>query len=227
MKILVVSDIHSNLVALEAVLEDAGHWDAAISAGDIVGYGPNPEECIDRLYFKGFRCVLGNHDNAVATIETDWFNDDAQDAIKINRSKLTLASLRWLGRLPIELKLELDGYKISVYHGSPTEPLTSYIYPDSAKTQAENLLSLTGSDILILGHTHVPYMIENDSHLMLNPGSVGQPRDGDPRASYILLETEPLRVEHRRVEYNIDVTAEAIDALGLPHKFATRLYWGN
>jgi diadenosine tetraphosphatase ApaH/serine/threonine PP2A family protein phosphatase len=70
-------------------------------------------------------------------------------------------------------------------------------------------------------------MIENDSHLMLNPGSVGQPRDGDPRASYILLETEPLRVEHRRVEYNIDVTAEAIDALGLPHKFATRLYWGN
>ena len=227
MKVLVVSDIHSNLAALEAVLEDAGPWDAAISAGDTVGYGPSPEECVDRLYFKGFRCVAGNHDNAVATVETDWFNDDAQEAIRINRGQLSGGSLRWLGKLPTELKMELDGLNVSVYHGSPTEPLTSYIYPETAEARAEDYLRLTGSDILILGHTHIPYKIERGGRLMLNPGSVGQPRDGDPRASYLILETDPLRVEHRRVEYNIDATAEAIDAAGLPHRFATRLYRGT
>jgi putative phosphoesterase len=227
LKVLVISDVHSNLAAFEAVLNDAGPCDAAISAGDTVGYGPNPEECVDRLYFKGFISVAGNHDKAVATVETDWFNDDAQDAIRINRGQLSGASLRWLGKLPTELKLELNGFNVSVYHGSPTEPLTSYIYPETAEALAEEYLRLTDSDILILGHTHIPYKIEKDSRLMLNPGSVGQPRDGDPRASYIILETNPLKAEHRHVEYNIDSTAEAIDAAGLPHRFATRLYRGT
>jgi putative phosphoesterase len=227
LKVLVISDIHSNLAALEAVLDDAGPWDAAISAGDTVGYGPNPEECVDRLYFKRFKCVAGNHDNAVATIETDWFNDDAQDAIRINRGQLSLASLRWLGKLPTELKLELDGFRISVYHGSPTEPLTSYIYPNYAEAHAVSFLSQTGADVLILGHTHISYKIKRGDRLMLNPGSVGQPRDGNPQASYLILETDPLKAEHRRVEYNIDATAEAIDVACLPHSFATRLYRGT
>ena len=227
MKVLVVSDIHSNLAALDSVLDEVGSWDAAICAGDIVGYGPYPEECIDRLYFKGFRCVMGNHDDAVATIETEWFNEDAQEAIRINRRQLSAASLMWLGKLPTELMLELNGLKISVYHGSPMLPLTSYIYPETAKMQAENFLSLTGSDVIILGHTHIPYSIEKGSRFILNPGSVGQPRDGDPRASYLLLETCPLKAEHRRVEYSINTTVEAIDAMGLPHRFATRLYRGT
>ena len=227
MKVLVVSDVHSNLAALDAVLDDAGHWDAAVSAGDTVGYGPHPEECVDRLYFKGFRCAKGNHDNAVATEETDWFNDDAQDAIRVNRGQLSAASIRWLGSLPTELKLELGGLKIAVYHGSPTQPLTSYVYPGDAEAHADRFLAQAGADVLILGHTHVPYRVERGGRLMLNPGSVGQPRDGDPRASYLLLETSPLGVEHRRVEYSIDATAEAIDAAGLPHRFATRLYRGT
>jgi len=222
----VISDVHSNLAALEAVLNDAGHWDAAISAGDIVGYGPHPEECVDILYFKGFRCVAGNHDNAVATVETDWFNDDAQEAIRINRRLLSVASIKWLGSLPTELKLEFDGLRFVVYHGSPTQPLTSYIFPDDAEAHANHFLSFTSADVLILGHTHIPYRVEKDKRLMLNPGSVGQPRDGDPRASYLILETESLKVEHRRVEYCIDATAEAIDAAELPHRFATRLYRG-
>lgn len=226
MKILVISDVHSNLAALEAVLADAGHWDAAISAGDIVGYGPHPEECVDILYFKSFRCVAGNHDNAVATVETDWFNDDAQEAIRINRRLLSVASIKWLGSLPTELKLEFDGLRFAVYHGSPTQPLTSYIFPDDAEAHANHFLSFTSADVLILGHTHIPYRVEKDKRLMLNPGSVGQPRDGDPRASYFILETDCLKVEHRRVEYCIDATAEAIDAAGLPHRFATRLYRG-
>ncbi len=227
MRLLIISDTHSNLAALEEVLDDAGSYDAAISAGDIVGYGPNPEECIDRLFFKGFRCVMGNHEKAIATYETDWFNDDAQAAIKLNREMLSQGSLKWLISLPTELRLEYDSLKIVIYHGSPTEPLTSYIYPEDAKRLADRFLACTGSDIVVLGHTHIPYAVKRHGKLLLNPGSVGQPRDGDSRASYLMLETEPLRVEHRRVEYNIDATAEAIDAAGLPHRFATRLYTGT
>lgn len=226
MKVLVVSDVHSNLAALEAVLDDASPFEAAVSAGDIVGYGPHPEECIDRLYLRDFRCVAGNHDNAVATKETDWFNDDAQEAIRINRGQLTAASLRWLGSLPTELRLEIDGLRIAIYHGSPTQPLTSYIYPEEAEVQAERFLAFTNTKVLILGHTHIPYKMERNGCFVFNPGSVGQPRDGDPRASYSILETDPLSVENRRVEYNIDATAEAIDLAGLPHRFAIRLYRG-
>ncbi len=226
MRVLVVSDIHSNLAALEAVLDDAGPWDAALCAGDIVGYGPNPQECVDRVYFKGFRCVSGNHDRAVATVETEWFNDDAQEAIRINRGQLSPAGLKWLGDLPTGLQLEFDGLKVSAYHGSPTQPLTSYIFPDDAEAHAERFLTLTGADVLVLGHTHVPYRVEKGDRLLLNPGSVGQPRDGDPRASYLILKTDPLGAEHRRVEYSVDATAEAIDALGIPHRFANRLYRG-
>jgi putative phosphoesterase len=227
LKVLVVSDVHSNLAALQAVLDDVGHFDAAISAGDVVGYGPHPEECVDRLHFKGFSCAKGNHDNAVATQETDWFNDEAQTAIRINREQLSPASIRLLGSLPTELKLELDGLKIAVYHGSPTQPLTSYVHLDQAEAQAERFFVHAGADVVILGHTHVPYAVHRGGHMLLNPGSVGQPRDGDPRASYLLLETDPLGAEHRHIEYNIDATAEAIDAAGLPHRFATRLYRGT
>jgi putative phosphoesterase len=227
LKILVVSDVHSNLTALEAVLDDAGPFDAAISAGDIVGYGPHPQECADRLGFKGFRCALGNHDNAVATMETEWFNDYAQDVIRINREMLAPATIKWLGALPQELKFELDGHRFAVYHGSPTEPLTSYIYPMDAETHADRLLAHAKADIIILGHTHVPYQVKRNSKLILNPGSVGQPRDGDPRASYLTIETNPLKAQNHRVEYSIDATAEAIDAAGLPHILATRLYRGT
>ena len=226
MKILIVSDIHSNLAALEAVLKEASPWDAAICAGDIVGYGPNPQECVDRVYFKGILSVSGNHDKAVATVETDWFNDDAQEAIRINRRQLSSAGLKWLGTLPSRIQIELGGVNISVYHGSPTQPLTSYVFPGDAEVHAERFLALTGADVLILGHTHIPYRVQRGDRLILNPGSVGQPRDGDSRASYLILETDPPRAEHMRVEYSIDATAEAIDALGIPHRFANRLYKG-
>ncbi len=226
MRLLILSDVHSNLSALEAVLEDAGRWDAAISAGDVVGYGPNPEECVETLMFKGFRCARGNHDSAVCDGDSSWFNDDAQDAININRGQLSTRSMRWVGSQPTELRLKLQGLDIAVYHGSPTEPLTSYIYPQDAKARCDSLLEHTGADVIILGHTHIPYIVERKGKFIINPGSVGQPRDGDARASYLVLETDRFTAELRRSEYSIDATAEAIDRAGLPHRFATRLYRG-
>jgi len=227
MQVLLMSDVHSNLPALRAVLADAGPRDTAICAGDVVGYGPNPAECVERVSLGGFTCCQGNHDRAVATVETDWFNDDAQEAIRANRRMLPPAHLRWLERLPTGLNLDLGGLRVAAYHGSPTEPLTSYVFREDAEAGADGLLYAARADLLILGHTHVPYLIESRRGIIVNPGSVGQPRDGDPRASYALLDTEAREVEHRRVEYPIDETAEEIDRLGLPHRFASRLYRGN
>ncbi len=227
MRVLLVSDVHSNLPALRTVLADVGPYDAAICAGDVVGYGPYPVECIERISFGGFLCCQGNHDRAVATVETDWFNDDAQEAIRVNRGMLGPSHLRWLGDLSLGLSLELGGLRVAVFHGSPTEPLTSYVFPDDAEAQADGFLYMTHADVLVLGHTHVPYSVESKRGIVVNPGSVGQPRDGDPRASYALLDTDSRTAEHRRVPYPIDEVAAEIDRLGIPHRFASRLYRGN
>ena len=128
---------------------------------------------------------------------------------------------------PLKLRTELEGLKIAVYHGSPTEPLTSYIQPRDAERLADRFLAQTDADVIILGHTHIPYTIKRRGKLLLNPGSVGQLRDGDSRASYTILDTDPLHAENHRIEYNINATAEAIYSTGLPHSFAARLYRGT
>jgi putative phosphoesterase len=184
-------------------------------------------ECIEKISIGGFLCCQGNHDKAVATVETDWFNEDAQEAIRVNRNMLGPAHLRWLGGLPTGLSLDLGGLRVAVFHGSPMRPLTSYVFPDDAKAQADGLLWSTRADILVLGHTHIPYLVETRRGKVVNPGSVGQPRDGDPRASYAILDTDSGTVEHHRVDYPIDEVAAEIDRLGIPHRFASRLYRGN
>ncbi len=226
MEILVVSDIHSNLTALNRVLDDSGEFDAAICAGDVVGYGPDPAECVDVVSRMGMRCVSGNHDHAVATRETDWFNPAAQEAIRNNRRLLGKRDRAWLGNLPLHLNLDLGGRRVVVYHGSPRDPLYHYVYPLEAEMRADSYLRATGADILILGHTHIPYTIQRDAGVVLNPGSVGQPRDGDPRSSYVLLDLDSMGVDHRRVGYDIDEVASRIRGRGLPEVFASRLFRG-
>jgi len=213
-------------VALKAVLNDASKFDAGLCCGDIVGYGPNPHECIEMMIKYNFHCIRGNHDNAVSYGETDWFNDEAQEAIRINRKILPKSDIEWLGRLPLEVQLELENLKVALYHGSPTEPLTSYIFPKDAEKSFKDFFEITKSDIIILGHTHIPYILKKESQLMINPGSTGQPRDKDHRASYMILDTDEPRVDLRRVEYNIDATVNAMHSLRIPYRIATRLYHG-
>ncbi len=228
MKLLALGDIHSNLTALDEVLRDAGSWDMALCLGDIVGYGPNPGECISRVRMHGFRCIAGNHDAAVVSGETWGFNPYAAEAVHINRRLLSLDAIRWLGGLPQSLSLEVEGVRIALYHGSPRDPLNEYIFPHEAYIYADRLLEMAGADLLLLGHTHVPYLIEVDDRRLANPGSVGQPRDGDPRASYMLIEVDggEVSIHHRRVEYDIDEVAERMRRLGLPEFLASRLYYG-
>jgi len=225
LKLLVISDVHSNYEALRTVLKDAGSFDACICAGDTVGYGPYPAECV-RLVSSFASSVAGNHDDAVATVDSDWFNPEARQAIAVNRSLLGASELAWLRALPLSLRLELGGTSIHVFHGSPSDPFTEYIYPWEVGDRLGSYLGEAGCRVLILGHTHVPYVIPSGDGLMINPGSVGQPRDGDPRASYMVLDTGSLEVEQRRVEYDIDATADKILDTGIPRIEAERLYKG-
>ncbi len=238
LRLLVVSDIHSNHAALRAVLDDAAPWDRCICAGDTVGYGPDPNECIGALRDNGFRCIMGNHDHEVITGDASSpegapgnfrFNPRAARAIEINRGLLTPDSRAYLERLPTSLRLRVDGVNIAVYHGSPRAPLSEYVMPEEAKMRAAQLIAESDCHLLVLGHTHKPYAIEHGDALLLNPGSVGQPRDGDPRASYAIVEIAEGKIKSHihRVKYDIKRTQDKMKRLGLPKTLATRLGLGR
>jgi len=229
LRLLVVSDVHSNLQALRRVLEDAGLFDLAICAGDIVGYGPDPIKCVETFVERGFRCVAGNHDAAVVTGDVLGFNPYAAEAISINRLLLDDERRMWLGRLPVRLMLNIEGVKVVVFHGSPRDPLNEYVFPMEVSHLAVEFLDVTGADLLILGHTHVPYVQRSGLGMIVNPGSVGQPRDLDPRASYMIIEVEEgeVSIDHRRAEYDVDEVASRIRHQRLPDVLATRLYYGR
>ena len=238
LRLLVVSDIHSNHAALRAVLDDAAPWDTCICAGDTVGYGPDPNECIGALRDNGFRSIRGNHDHQVITGDTPpmegapekfRFNPRAARAIEINRDLLTPDSRVYLEGLPISLRLNVDGISIAVYHGSPRAPLIEYVMPEEAKMRAAQLIAESDCNLLVLGHTHKPYAIRHGDALLLNPGSVGQPRDGDPRASYALVEIAEGKINPHihRVKYDIKRTQDKMKRRGLPKTLATRLGRGR
>jgi putative phosphoesterase len=230
MRLLVVSDVHSNLAALGRVIEDAGGFDVLVCAGDIVGYGPDPGDCVERLKELDVRSVSGNHDLGVTVGErpTSHFNVHAAAAVEINRRLLNPAQLRWLERLPKGLNLEIGGVKVSVFHGSPDRPIWEYVFPSEAELRADEFFEATGADLLILGHTHVPFVHRFNDRVLMNPGSVGQPRDGNPKASYMLVDVVDggIEVSHRRVEYDIEAVASRMRRLGLPEMLVVRLFHG-
>ena len=238
MRLLVVSDIHSNHAALNTVLDDAAHWDHSICAGDTVGYGPSPNECIGTLRDNRFRCIKGNHDHAVTSGDNPpleaapgrfRFNTRAAGAIEINRSLLTPNSRAYLKDLPTSLRLNVDNLNITAYHGSPRAPLAEYVHPEEAKKRASQLIAESDCNILVLGHTHKPYAIEHENALILNPGSVGQPRDGDSRASYATVEIKEggFKANLHRVAYDINETQEKMRRQGLPRSLSKRLQLGR
>jgi predicted phosphodiesterase len=240
---LVVSDIHSNLVAFEAVLNDASPFEAVWCLGDVVGYGPQPNECIERLRALPFQCVAGNHDWAsISKLDTSDFNPDAVQAALWTRDQLTRDNWKFIQELPEKL-VEGD---FTLVHGSPRHPIWEYItHPGVA---AQNF-SCFDTAYCFFGHTHEPAVYlslnEQDSereelpelvqrttiHLdrhrwLINPGGVGQPRDRDPRASYMLLDPQARTLEYRRVEYPVEETQRLMRAAGLPPRLVERLEYG-
>jgi diadenosine tetraphosphatase ApaH/serine/threonine PP2A family protein phosphatase len=243
MRIAVLSDVHSNLVALEAVLAHAGAVDAVWHLGDIVGYGPDPDGVVARLAAVGAIGVRGNHDAAaVGGREIESFNREARQAMEWTRANITAQTKAWLSELP-HRRAE-DGF--TLVHGSPLDPTWEYVTDE--RSARENIAALETPHGLH-GHTHVPiaWLARADDpkarvlgeiaadgetrafdgrRAFLNPGSVGQPRDGDPRASYLILDPGAGVATWHRVPYDIDAVASAMTAAGLPARLAERLSFG-
>lgn len=241
MRTLIISDIHANLTALEAVIAAAGPVEAAWCLGDLVGYGPDPNECIARVRaLPDLTCIIGNHDAAALNhIDSDSFNPEARAAIQWTQKKLTPASKSFLSSLPE--KIRLDG--VTMAHGSPRHPVWEYLL--DTRTATLNF-EYFDTPVCLVGHTHLPviYNLSESSrqaHLsipdlnrplslhdrvILNPGSVGQPRDRDPRAAFAVYETEANTWTHRRVEYDIPAVQERMRKAGLPERHIVRIAAG-
>jgi putative phosphoesterase len=196
--------------------------DQILCAGDIVGYGPYPNEVIDRLRKIEITAILGNHDRAVLSRDSSNMNIQAQDAIWWTIDNLKKECLEYLARLSSKRSFLWNGLSVAIYHGSPRHD-DEYIPEESAE---EELLEMAKSDFLVLGHTHVPFVKSLDQGTIVNPGSVGQPRDGDPRASMTIYDHRLRRFEVKRLAYDIDAMAEAMKSSGLPSFLSMRLYSG-
>ncbi|RDI71836.1 metallophosphoesterase family protein [Halopelagius longus] len=219
MRVGVISDVHGNKVALDAVLSEMPDVDALVNAGDVVGYNPWPAECVEAMRDGGVPTVMGNHDRAVASGSAFRFNSMAAAGVEYARDRLDDDALAWLQDLPDE-RLACDG-RVKLVHGHPEDP-DRYTYPDEFSARM-----LGDEDVLVLGHTHVQGHETFDEGVVMNPGSVGQPRDGDHRAAYAVVDLDDLTVEEHRVDYDIEEVVEAVNDAGLPERIGLRLYDGR
>jgi putative phosphoesterase len=219
MRVGVLADIHGNKVALDAVLDDLPSVDALVCAGDVVGYNPWHAECVAEIRERGVPTVMGNHDRAVAGGGDFRFNSMAGAGVQHARDQLDEDQLAWLDGLPEERRA--FGGRLKLVHGHPDDP-DHYTYP------AEFTPGLLGDeDVLVMGHTHVQHHEVYDEGVVVNPGSVGQPRDGDPRAAYAILDLDELSLEERRVDYDVDRVVAAVEDAGLPDRIGNRLKMGT
>jgi diadenosine tetraphosphatase ApaH/serine/threonine PP2A family protein phosphatase len=241
-KVLVISDVHANITALEAVLADAGKVNEVWCLGDIAGYGPDPNECIERIRaLPKLTCMMGNHDYAaIGDMALETFNSDAKKALLWQREMLTGASKEFLRTL---LQKPMVCGSVTLVHGSPRDPIWEYIM--------NTLVARINMDYFetlwcFVGHSHFQavfqYHAETDDvsievpgpadryelkeRAILNPGSVGQPRDRDPRAAYAIFHPKAKIWEPRRVEYDIKSVQKRILDAGLPPRHAERLAGG-
>jgi diadenosine tetraphosphatase ApaH/serine/threonine PP2A family protein phosphatase len=245
MRTAVISDIHANLEALTAVLESIRSFkaDETVCLGDIVGYNANPNEVIDLLREGKIACVLGNHDACATGLEEpENFNPLARAAVFWTRERLSPENRQYLAGLPRELCVR----EMFLFHGSIHDTDRYILYRDDAVDNFRLLAGLPGPlSAGFFGHTHVTTaLIEQqgiisamlaleemellpDRRHLLNPGSVGQPRDGDPRAAFLIYDDQARRVTFHRVEYDVRTCQDKILFAGLPPRLAERLAWGR
>ncbi len=229
LKIAVISDIHSNLDAFEAIIEALPEFDGLFCLGDLVGYGPQPNEVVERLrQLKPSMVLAGNHDHAVVTGNVQGFSPHAAEAVEWTIGMIKPQNREYLATLCPYAKLEKGGISLALYHGSPRDPLTEYVFPGISGTSARALIEKSGASIVMLGHTHMPMLYSFGREMLCNPGSVGQPRDGDPRASFATLTISEgkFSFEIKRVKYDVGPVASKIVEAGLPVFLADRLYMG-
>lgn len=242
MRILIISDIHANLTAFETVLGDAkNQWEYVWCLGDVVGYGPDPNECVELLRTLPHLCLAGNHDwAALGRLDIRTFNPDARKAVTWTRETLTKDNVDYLDALPTTIVI--GNYTLA--HGSPREPVWEYIL--------EPLIAALNfphfeTPYCLVGHTHQPVIYEQlneegDTHAIaptyrqprilngkrqiINPGSVGQPRDANPDAAYAILDVDTNVWEHRRIPYDVSAVQKRMRTAGMPERLVTRLEHG-
>lgn len=215
MRILVLADIHANWAALRSIQEP---YDLCVCAGDLVDYGPDPAPCIAWARENCRYVVRGNHDHCVAQrVETSGESGFRYLAGVTRPEMLRLiseADRQYLAKLPLSLTFRADGLVYHLVHATPRDPLDEYLFGE--KEVWERRLESTEADIVCVGHTHHPFVLELGNKRVLNPGSVGQPRDGDPRAAYAVIEDG--RIQLCRVEYPIEETIRSLDRLEIPER---------
>jgi len=242
MRYLVISDIHSNLAALQTVLSDADDFDEILCLGDLVGYGPNPNECVSRVREERNTCLAGNHDwAALGKLSLSSFNTDARIANAWTQRQLGSTARAFLNSLPTNRVVG----DFTLAHASPREPVWEYI---THATVARANLSHFSTPFCLVGHTHIPVIFRYDEdrdemetvrptygepfslepdRMIINPGSVGQPRDGNPEASYAILDADEMTWTYYRVEYPVEITQERMRAKDLPQRLVERLAAGR
>ena len=227
-KIAVISDVHANLEALEEVLRRIDGLETCC-LGDLVDYGANPNEVVAAIRRRKIATVMGNHDWAAVTGDTSLFNPKAAMSSIWTRKQLAGAGLGYLGGLAPEVKGTFEGTKVYFTHGSPDDRLWEYVDPRTHADLFGHYLEKLGVQLIGLGHTHIPYAWKEEGKFVFNPGSVGQPRDGDWRASYAIVSFDgpKIDVEIRRVEYDVERAASKIRLAGLPGSHASRLATGS
>jgi predicted phosphodiesterase len=243
MRFAILADIHSNLAALTTVLNDIerrGGVEEVWNLGDVVGYGPEPHRCLELLSRYNHIGVAGNHDwAAIGKVDTSDFNPDAAAACYWTAHQLSPKDIDYLESLPLVVQRD----NITLVHGSPREPIWEYLLSISSARQNFTYFQ---SQFCLIGHSHVPLVFELDEtgecifidfptegvlklaekRLIINPGSVGQPRDGDPRANYAIFDNESMSIIHYRIPYDIGATQTRMVANGLPKQLMERLSFG-
>jgi putative phosphoesterase len=233
LRIAVFSDIHGNKHALEAVLADIDRDgpDQVFCLGDLVGYGAFPNEVIEMIRGRGITTIMGNYDDGVGFDKAECgcaYKDPEMRrlgdlSLAWTKALVTPENKAFLRSLVPNARLEREGHRVLLVHGSPRR-INEYVYEDRPRWNLEHIAASANADVLVFGHTHLPYVKPIGTVLLVNPGSVGKPKDGDRRASYAVLDIQrDVRAEIRRVEYDVAAAAAAIRATDLPVRFAELL----
>lgn len=219
-----ISDVHSNTTALKAVLSEMERMgvEKILHAGDIIGYNPYPNETLEMFIEHKIISILGNHDRAIITGDYSEFNPYAAAALLWTKKVLSPGSFDYIQSLKSREQFKMDNINFVVIHGSPRD-VDEYIYPVNVSA---HFLAVAKADVLVLGHTHVQFKKEYSLGIILNPGSVGQPRDENPDAAFVVYDTATNVVKLKRKNYDVEKVIEDMHNAHLPDKLGLRLRYG-
>ena len=224
MKIGLISDIHANIYALRSVLKRLKGMDLILCAGDITGYYPFVNEVFEELERHNVLFIKGNHDAHLCGDEIKDLSPIELKSFEYTKNHITNINLDKLRNAPLQLELSIGRFKVVMFHGSPWDKLEEYVYPDYPDFKKFKEID---ADVIILGHTHYPMIKQIGERLIINPGSSGQPRDYDIRASFAILDAPTKKARIERIQYDIEKVCEAVQKLGFDSKLSAILKRGR